>query len=40
MNQTKSKMKTQDLVQTALMAALIAIGAFITIPLGPVPFTM
>ena len=40
MSKIKNKMTTQDLVQTALMAALIAIGAFITIPLGPVPFTM
>ena len=40
MTQAKNKMKTQDLVKMALMAALIAIGAFITIPLGPVPFTM
>ena len=40
MNQTQTKMKTQDLVQTALMSALIAVGAFITVPLGPVPFTM
>lgn len=28
------------LVWTALMAALIAVGSFLSLPLGPVPFTM
>lgn len=32
--------KTKNLTQTALLCALIAIGAFISIPLGQVPFTM
>lgn len=40
MNRVERKMKTQDLVQVALMAALIAVGAFINLPLGPVPFSM
>lgn len=33
-------MKSKDLTRIALSTALIAIGAFITIPLGPVPFTL
>lgn len=32
--------KTKDLILTALFAALTAAGAFIKIPLGPVPFTL
>ncbi len=32
--------KTKDIVLISLFAALIAIGAFIRIPIGPVPFTM
>lgn len=32
--------KTRDLALCALFAALTAIGAFITIPIPPVPFTM
>ena len=31
---------TRDLTLAALMAALTGIGAFVTIPLGPVPFTL
>ncbi len=31
---------TQKLVLCAMFAALIAVGAFIRIPIGPVPFTM
>lgn len=31
---------TRDLTWAALLTALIAAGAFITIPLGPVPFTL
>lgn len=34
------KIKTKDLTKTALLTSLIAVGAFISIPLGPVPFTM
>jgi biotin transport system substrate-specific component len=33
-------MKTRKLVFTALMAALTAVGAFIRIPVGPVPITL
>ncbi|MDO5715198.1 MAG: biotin transporter BioY [Tissierellia bacterium] len=35
-----TKFKTKDLTMIALFTALIAIGAFISIPIGPVPFTM
>ena len=31
---------TRNLAQAALYTALIALGAFITVPLGPVPFTL
>lgn len=31
---------TRDIAYTALFAALIAAGAFIAVPLGPVPFTL
>lgn len=31
---------TRALAYTGLFAALIAVGAFVTIPLGPVPFTL
>ena len=34
------KMKTVDLVYSALLAVLIAVCAWITIPAGEVPFTM
>lgn len=33
-------MTSKELTRIALSTALIAIGAFITIPLGPVPFTL
>ena len=32
--------RTKELVLIALMSALIAVGAFITIPIPPVPFTL
>ena len=32
--------RTKELVLLALMSALIAVGAFITIPIPPVPFTL
>ncbi len=31
---------TRDITYAALFAALIAVGAFATVPLGPVPFTL
>ena len=31
---------TRDFTLAALMAALTAVGAFVTVPLGPVPFTL
>ena len=34
------KIKTKDITKIALLVALIAVGAFISIPLGPVPFTL
>lgn len=34
------KLKTRDLVLVSLFAALTAVGSFISIPLGNVPFTM
>jgi biotin transport system substrate-specific component len=34
------RLTTRDFTLAALMAALTAIGAFITVPLGPVPFTL
>lgn len=33
-------MKTRDMILISLFAALVAIGAFIKIPIGPVPFSM
>ncbi|MGI5949426.1 biotin transporter BioY [Peptoniphilus sp.] len=32
--------KTKDLTKMALFVALIAVGAFISIPIGPVPFSL
>ena len=32
--------RTQSLVLTGLSIALIAVGAFITVPFGPIPFTL
>ncbi len=32
--------KTKDITKIALLVALLAVGAFITIPIGPVPFTL
>lgn len=32
--------KTKDLIVTALFAALTAVGAFIKIPIGPIPITL
>lgn len=40
LNNRRKDMKTKHLVFAALFTALIAIGAQIRIPLGPVPFTM
>lgn len=34
------RIKTKDLILTALFAALTAVGAFIKIPVGPVPITL
>ena len=34
------KIKTRDITKIALLVALIAVGAFISIPIGPVPFTL
>ncbi|MBU5668920.1 biotin transporter BioY [Peptoniphilus sp. MSJ-1] len=34
------KIKTKDMTKVALLVALIAVGAFISIPIGPVPFTL
>ena len=34
------KIKTKDITKIALLVALIAVGAFISIPIGPVPFTL
>lgn len=36
----KSKINTREFTYSAIFSALIAIGAFISIPIGPVPFTM
>lgn len=36
----KNKLSTRDITHTALFTALTAAGAFITIPIGPVPITM
>lgn len=33
-------MTSKELTRIALSTALIAVGSFITIPLGPVPFTL
>ncbi len=38
--QKKRKLSTYDMIIVALFAACIAIGAFIKIPIGPVPFSM
>ena len=35
-----SRLSTREISHVALFTALIAVGAFITIPLGPVPFTL
>jgi biotin transport system substrate-specific component len=35
-----ARLTTRELTATALFAALIAIGAFVTVPLGTVPFTL
>lgn len=35
-----ARISTRDLTLMALMAALTAIGAYLTVPLGPVPFTL
>lgn len=34
------KIQTKDITKIALLVALIAVGAFISIPIGPVPFTL
>ena len=34
------KIQTRDITKMALLVALIAVGAFISIPIGPVPFTL
>lgn len=34
------KLKSSDITKTALFSALTAIGAFISIPIGPVPITL
>ena len=34
------KIKTRDITKISLLVALIAVGAFIQIPIGPVPFTL
>jgi len=33
-------LKTKDMTKVALLVALIAVGAFISIPIGPVPFSL
>ena len=40
MEKTKSKMKGKSMLLCALFCALIAVGAFIKIPMPPVPFTL
>lgn len=35
-----SRLSTREAAHVALFAALIAVGAFMTVPLGPVPFTL
>jgi biotin transport system substrate-specific component len=35
-----SRFTTRDFTLVALMAALTAVGAYVTVPLGPVPFTL
>lgn len=35
-----SRLSTREISYVALFTALIAVGAFVTIPLGPVPFTL
>lgn len=40
MKYRKEDFTSKDLVKGALFASLIAVGAFISIPLGPVPFTL
>lgn len=37
---TKLKITIRDMILVAMFAALIAVGAFITIPIGPVPITL
>lgn len=37
---TISRPTTRDIARCGLFAALIAAGAFVTVPLGPVPFTL
>jgi len=37
---TTTKLTAKDITQIGMFAALTAIGAFITIPVGPVPITM
>lgn len=37
---TEMNLKTRDITQIGMFAALTAIGAFITIPVGPVPITL
>jgi len=37
---TKFKLATLDIVQIGMFAALTAVGAFISIPVGPVPITL
>lgn len=37
---TTTKLTTKDITQIGMFAALTAIGAFITIPVGPVPITL
>lgn len=39
-NNNNKKMKTIDLVLCAIFAALMIVFSYITIPLGPVPFTL
>ena len=34
------RLTTAEIARCALFAALIAVGAFVTLPLGPVPFTL
>lgn len=36
----KEKIQVKDMTKIAIFTALIAVGAFISVPIGPVPFTM